>query len=225
MAEAPNAVRELADDATSRKRFLRQAGGGGVAASLAVFIAACGGDSKSSSKAAATSTPTMSAKSGTEQFGQGDLGIANYALTLEYLEADFYSKVSNSGMLKGKLADLAMRFGNEEQAHVDALIALIKKAGGKPAVAPKTNFPLDDEKSILKLAATVENLGARAYLGQAAHIQDKEILAAALSIHSVEARHAAVLNLATGAKPAPDAFAKPVTADEVLKTVKPFLAT
>jgi len=225
MAEAPNAVRELAEDATSRKRFLRQAGGGGIAASLAVFIAACGGDSKSSSKAAATSTPTMSAKSGTEQFGAGDLGIANYALTLEYLEADFYGKVSNSGMLKGKLADLARRFGNEEQAHVDALIALIKKAGGKPAVAPKTTFPLDDEKSILKLAATVENLGARAYLGQAGHIQDKEILAAALSIHSVEARHAAVLNLATGAKPAPDAFATPVTADEVLKTVKPFLAT
>ncbi len=226
MAEAPNAVRELAEDATSRKRFLRQAGGGGVAASLAVFIAACGGDSKSSSKAAATSTPMAApVKSGTEQFGQGDLGIANYALTLEYLETDFYAKVNNSGMLKGKAADLAKRFGNEEQAHVDALIALIKKVGGKPAVAPKTTFPLDDEKSILKLAATVENLGARAYLGQAAHIQDKEILAAALSIHSVEARHAAVLNLATGAKPAPDAFAMPVTADEVLKTVKPFLAT
>ena len=116
MAEAPNAVQELAQDATSRKRFLRQAGGGGVAASLAVFIAACGGDSKSPSKAAATATPTMSAKSGTEQFGQGDLGIANYALTLEYLETDFYAKVNNSGMLKGKVADLAKRFGNEEQA-------------------------------------------------------------------------------------------------------------
>ena len=70
-------------------------------------------------------------------------------------------------------------------------------------MTPKTTFPLDDEKSILKLAATVENLGADAYLGQAGNIQDKEILAAALSIHSVEARHASVLNLATGAKPAP----------------------
>ena len=46
MAEAPNAVRELAEDATSRKRVPRQAGGGGVAASLAVFIAACGGELK-----------------------------------------------------------------------------------------------------------------------------------------------------------------------------------
>ena len=227
MAEAPTAVRELAQDATSRKRFLRQAGGTGVAASLAAFIAACGSDSKSSSSSspAATAAPMASSRSGTEQFGDGDLGIANYALTLEYLEADFYAKVANSGMLKGKLLATARAFGNEEQAHVDALIALIKKAGGTPAKAPKTNFPLDNEKSILKLAATVENLGARAYLGQAGNIKDKEILAAALSIHSVEARHAAVLNLATNAKPATGPFASPASADEVLKTVKPFLAT
>jgi rubrerythrin len=227
MPEAPNAVRELAADATSRKKFLRQAGGGGVAASLAAFIAACGGDSSSSSSSKATPAATAMAtgKSGTEQFGAGDLGIANYALTLEYLEADFYSKVGNSGMLKGKLADTARRFGSEEQAHVDALIALIKKAGGKPASKPKANFPLDNEQAILKLAATVENLGARAYLGQAGHIQDKEILAAALSIHTVEARHAAILNLATKAKPAAGAFAQPASADEVLKAIKPFLAT
>ena len=104
MAEAPNAVRELAEDATSRKRFLRQAGGGGVAASLAVFIAACGGDSKSSSKAAATAHAHDERQERHRAVRQGDLGIANYALTLEYLETDFYAKVANSGMLKGKVA-------------------------------------------------------------------------------------------------------------------------
>ncbi len=226
MPDAPNAVRELAEDATSRKRFLRQAGGGGVAASLAVFIAACGSDDSSSTKAKATSTPmAASGKTGTEQFGAGDLGIANYALTLEYLETQFYNDAAASGMLKGKVLELAKGFGAEEQEHIDALIALIKKSGGKPADKPKATFPLDSEKEILALAATVENLGANAYLGQAGNIQDKEILAAALAIHSVEARHAAVLNLATGAKPAPGAFAKPATAGEVLKSVKPFLAT
>jgi rubrerythrin len=226
MAAAPNAVRELAEDATSRKKFLRQAGGAGIAGSLAAVIAACGGtDSSMKATPAATATPMASAKSGTEQFGAGDLGIANYALTLEYLEADFYAKVANSGMLKGKVADVARQFGDEEQQHVDALIQMIKQAGGTPATRPKTTFPLDDEQAILKLAATVENLGARAYLGQAPHIKDKEILAAALAIHSVEARHAAVLNLATNAKPAAGPFAQPVGADEVLKTVKPFLAT
>jgi rubrerythrin len=227
MPEAPNAVRELAEDATSRKRFLRQAGGGGVAASLALFVAACGGDdSSSSSKAKSTSTPmAASGKTGTEQFGVGDLGIANYALTLEYLETQFYNDAAESGMLKGKVLELAKGFGAEEQEHIDALVALIKKAGGKPADKPMATFPLDSEKAILELAATVENLGANAYLGQAGNIQDKEILAAALSIHSVEARHAAVLNLATKAKPAAGAFAKPATADEVLKSVKPFLAS
>jgi rubrerythrin len=222
MPEAPNAARALAEDATSRKKFLRQAGGTGVAASLAAFIAACGDDSSSStSKPTATATP---AKTGTEQFGKGDLGIANYALTLEYLETEFYAKAAESGMLKGKVLETAKAFGEEEQAHVDALIALIEKAGGTPAKKPAATFPLDSEKAILDLAATVENLGANAYLGQAGNIQDKEILAAALSIHSVEARHASVLNLATGANPVQSAFAEPATADEVLKAVKPFLA-
>ncbi len=227
MPEAPNAVRELASDPTSRKKFLRMAGGTGVAASFAAFVAACGGDEKTTSGSTMTkptSTP-MASTSGTEQFGKGDLGIANYALTLEYLEAQFYSDAAASGMLKGKILELAKSFGANEQEHVDALIAMVKKAGGKPAPKPMAKFPLDSEKSILGLAATVENLGANAYLGQAGNIQDKEILAAALSIHSVEARHAAVLNLATKAAPAPGAFAKPATADEVLKSVKPFLVS
>ena len=227
MPEAPNAVRELASDTSSRKKFLRQAGGTGVAASLAALISACGGD-KSSSSASSMATPAstpMASTSGTDQFGKGDLGIANYALTLEYLEAQFYNDAAASGMLKGKVLDLAKGFGAEEQEHVDALIALIKKAGGKPADKPKATFPLDSAKSILALAATVENLGANAYLGQAGNIQDKEILAAALSIHSVEARHASVLNLATKAAPASGAFAKPATAAEVLESVKPFLVS
>jgi rubrerythrin len=226
MPEAPNAVRELASDPTSRKTFLRMAGGTGVAASFAAFVAACGDDKSSSSASSKTPTSTpMASTTGTEQFGKGDLGIANYALTLEYLEAQFYSDAAASGMLKGKVLELAKGFGAEEQEHVDALIALIKKAGGKPADKPKAKFPLDSEKSILDLAATVENLGANAYLGQAGNIQDKDILAAALSIHSVEARHAAVLNLATKAPVSSGAFAKPATADEVLKSVKPFLVS
>jgi rubrerythrin len=227
MPEGPNAVPELASDPTSRKKFLRMAGGTGVAASFAAFVAACG-DDKSSSGSSSTKTPTstpMASTSGTEQFGKGDLGIANYALTLEYLETQFYDDAAKSGMLKGKILDLAKSFADEEQAHIDALIGLIKKAGGKPADKPMAKFPLDSEKSILDLAATVENLGANAYLGQAGNIQDKEILAAALSIHSVEARHAAVLNLATKAAPTSGAFAKPATAAEVLKSVKPFLVS
>ena len=104
----------------------------------------------------------------------------------------------------------------------------MKQLGGTPAAKPKTNF--DDvlaggEKKILETAATVENLGAAAYLGQAPRIKSKEVLAAALSIHTVEGRHAAVLNSAIGKTIVPDgAFAKPADMATVLKAVKPFIA-
>jgi rubrerythrin len=96
---------------------------------------------------------------------------------------------------------------------------------GKPAERPEAKFPLENEEQILKLAATVEDLGANAYLGQAAFIKDPEILAAALSIHSVEARHAAALAEVTGAKPSPTAYAEPADAETVLAAIKPFLAS
>ncbi len=78
---------------------------------------------------------------------------------------------------------------------------------------------------VLETAAAVENLGAAAYLGQAGRIESKEILAAALAIHSVEGRHAAALNSVVGKTIVPDgAFAKPASMEEVLPKVKPFLA-
>ena len=157
-------------------------------------------------------------------FGKGDLGILGYALTLEYLETQFYADAAKSGKLRGKVLAVAKQFGGEESEHVKALEATIKKLGGKLPAKPKAKFPLKDQKSILKLAATVENLGANAYLGQAGNIENKEVLAAALSIHTVEARHASVLNTVIGMDITPDgAFSKPATADEVLKAVKPFL--
>ncbi len=143
------------------------------------------------------------------QFGEGDLGIVNYALTLEYLEAAFYDEVAKSGLFKGDDLALIEQIGQAEQEHVDALVATAKQLGGEPAAEPKATFPLDDAMSVLKLAAEVENLGAAAYLGQAANIESPDILAAALAIHSVEGRHAAVLNTLIGEEPTPDgAFAQ-----------------
>ena len=227
-----SALEELDRDPSSRKRFLTAVGGTGAVAAFGVFLAACGGSSKSSSSstgagAATSTTPTGGGStSGTEMFGKGDLGIVGYALTLEYLEADFYKQAAASGKLKGDALSLAKSFGEEELEHVTALEGTLKKLGGKLPAKPKGKFPLDSQDAIVKLAATVENLGASAYLGQAALIQDKEILAAALSIHSIEARHAAVLNTVLGKDITPDgAFAAPADATEVLKMVKPFIAS
>jgi hypothetical protein len=193
--------------------------GAGGAGALALFVAACGSKSKSGSS-------TSSSAGGSKSTGSpgGDLKIVNYALTLEYLETAFYKDVISSGLFKGKQLDTIKMFGDQEAQHVAALEATVKKLGGTPAAKPKTKFPLDSASSVLKLAATVENLGAAAYLGQAGNIQNKEVLAAALSIHTVEARHASVLNTLLGKSVQPDgAFAKPASMAQVLPKVKPFI--
>jgi hypothetical protein len=218
VANKPSALERVTSDPVSRRKLLAVTGG---STALAAFLAACGSDS--------SSTTTMGGnggggKTGTEQFGKGDIGILNYALTLEYLETAFYADVVKSGLFKGSDLATIRKFGSEEAEHVTALTGFVKQMGGKPATKPKTEFPLKSAKSVLELAATVENLGAAAYLGQAANIKGASVLAAALSIHSVEGRHAAALNTLLGESITPDgAFAKPAGADEVLKSVEPFI--
>src|SRR3954468_15010105 len=202
----------------SRRKFLA-VGGGSTA--LAAFLAACGSDDSTTTT---TSSMPAGGSSETAQFGKGDIGILNYALTLEYLETAFYADVVKSGLFKG--ADLATikKFGEEEAEHVSALTAAVKGLGGKPAPEPKTEFPLKNAKSVLELAGTVENLGAAAYLGQAPNIESPEVLASALAIHSVEGRHAATLNTLLGESITPDgAFAVPADVQTVLKSVDPFI--
>jgi rubrerythrin len=212
-------------DAVSRRKFIAVGGG----TSLAAFLAACGGGGDTTTMMSNTtekeSEPVESGKgSETEQFGKGDIGILNYALTLEYLESAFYKDVVKSGLFKGEELAVLKKFGAEEQQHVEALSGTVKKLGGKPAPMPKTEFPLKNAKSVAELAGTVENLGAAAYLGQAANIKSPEVLAAALSIHTVEARHAATLNTLLKLSITPDgAFGKPADVATVLKSVEPFI--
>jgi hypothetical protein len=224
--QARSAIEELDRDPASRAKFLKALGSTGAVAAFGAVLAACGSDNKKSSSNTNTTSTTASASSPTDMFGKGDLGIVGYALTLEYLEAEFYKKAAASGKLSGKVLDVAKQFGHEEAQHVQALEGALKKAGGKLPAKPQGKFPLKDQKSILKLAATVENLGSAAYLGQAGRIQDKEILAAALAIHAVEGRHASILNMVTGQDITPDgAFAVPADAQTVLAKVKPFIAS
>lgn len=220
-----SALRDLERDPASRKKFLKIVGAGGAGA-LALLLAACGDDEQMGSGTAGDQTTGGGPSSAASQFGSGDVGIAKYALTLEYLEADFYRQAAGSGMLKGQALELGKQFGEHEQEHVDALESMLKKLGQSLPEKPTGKFPLASQKSILTLAATVENLGAAAYLGQADKIKDPEVLAAALAIHSVEARHASALNRALGKPATPDGgFAKPASMDEVLKQVKPYIAS
>jgi Ferritin-like domain len=215
-----SALAKIGRDPVSRRRFLALGGASGGAGML---LAACGSDGDSSSTVATTSS--VAPDQALAQFGKGDLGIVNYALTLEYLESAFYADVVRSGLFKGQDLALIKSIGSNEDQHVQALEGTAKKLGAKPAPKPKAQFPIQSADQVLKLAATVENLGAAAYLGQAGAIESPDILAAALAIHSVEGRHASALNTLTGQPFTPDgAFAAPQTASEVLDQVKPFIA-
>jgi hypothetical protein len=225
-------VQELARDDLGRKKFLKMAGktmgAGAAATSLAAFIAACGGSSSSSSSSSSASgtsaTAPVPARSNPSSKATGDLAIVNYALTLEYLESQFYAKVVRSGLFHGATLSLLKSFGEDENEHVMALKGVAKSLG-TPAAVPVGKFPLTSAAAVTKLAGAIENLGASAYLGQAANIKSKEILAAALSIHTIEARHAATFNTLLKLSPTPDgAFAKPMSMAAVLAVVKPFVA-
>jgi rubrerythrin len=224
-SEIKDVVQEAAHDATealegdTRLGFLKKAGlaGGGLVGGGALLSAL----TPAAAMAAGKGRPPAS-------FGKGDIGILNYALTLEYLESAFYNEATANNKKKTFLK------GAEEQAFLkrvtadeNAHVAFLKKALGSKAVkAPKVDFGATtaSASAFLKTAVALENTGVGAYSGQALNIVIPAYAAAALSIWSVEARHASVAGLLlkpTSKSLSPDgAFDQPKTAAQVLKAVE-----
>lgn len=136
--------------------------------------------------------------------------ILNFALTLEYLEAEFYNTALDAASpVSAMLTDAAKGALQTIAAHENAHVALLKGALGGDAIAKPTfdftagngsgNGPLSGDNSpfknyavLLAVAQTYEDTGVRAYKGQAEGlISNNDVLTIALQIHSVEARHAA----------------------------------
>ena len=155
-----------------------------------------------------------------------DIGILNYALTLEYLEADFYTQGLDANILSGRDKALVTPIKAHEQAHVAALSQTITDLGGDPVKKPKFKYPGATFKSkagFLKTASVFEELGVTAYHGQVTKIKNADLLAAAASIAGVESRHAAILADLTGKNPVPAPVEKTADMATVLKAAKPFL--
>jgi rubrerythrin len=160
------------------------------------------------------------------QSGGGDVDILNFALTLEYLETDFYTRAAKQVKgLSSYESRLTRELRDNEAAHVDALVATIKKLGGKPAAKPTFDFggAFGSRAAYLKTANTLEDTGVSAYNGAAPMISSVEVLSAAGSIVQVEARHAAMIRLVREKAPAPVAFDKASAMDTVMAAVKPFI--
>ena len=186
--DADGAIRETAEAAAgdTRAGFLAKAGmfGGGAFGGAALLL--------NPATAAAQTT-------------KSDVAILNFALTLEYLEAEFYTEAEEMLNLNGELALFTKVVAAHERAHVRALKAVL---GSRAVKKPRFNFRGTTE-SVSKYRATaqvLEDTGVRAYKGQAPRIKSDAILAAALAIHSVEARHASWIRDLNGNSPAPNAF-------------------
>jgi len=152
----------------------------------------------------------------------GDVNILNFALTLEYLEAEFYRRALELD-LSPDVRALAATLGTHERDHVAALRETIDAADGTATEKPKVSFPIKDERSFLELAQTLEETGLSAYNGAATSIESREVLAAAGQIAQIEARHAADIRIARGVTPAPKVFDDSLQMEQVLEAVQPFL--
>jgi len=152
------------------------------------------------------------------QLSKTDTDVLNYALSLEYLQAAFYTESERAGALKGKAKQAATTVGAVERAHVKAFRDLLgKKAVGKP----QFDFQgvTEDQEKFLKTAVAFEDLAVAAYKGQARRLKSKAVLTSALGIHTVEARHAAWMRYLNGNVPATAAFDRPLTRPAINKIV------
>lgn len=195
---------------TSRRRFLEFAGVSGITVAA---MAACKSDSTApSSSGALVSLPLAS-----------DTDVLRFALFLELLEADFYTKAVASGALTGAVASLAASVKAHETTHVATLqSALGAKAFGMADVAFDFGAAFATQASFLATAQTLEETGVSAYLGALGAIQSRPLRVTAGSIFTIEARHAAAFRAMnnSAAGPVPAAFEAPRTPEQVVAVVK-----
>ncbi len=224
--------------------------------------------------AAAVAAPALMATALSSAYGQSGLpavvvNVLNFALTLEYLEEEFYIRGTNTpGLIPSQFSMVFAQIRKHEEAHVRLLRSVLgSQAVSKPAFDYTAKGMFNDVFTNFQTYAAVsqafEDTGVRAYAGQATNLKSAPaILEAALNIHSVEARHAARIRQLRGFKgyitksdatglPAAiyagndvvnqlgidlngiagksfdaitESFDEPLTMDQVLAIVRPFLA-
>lgn len=228
-------LRQAADDAGAwdpsgtRRQLLQRAGIGGAAifgvgallSPLDAFASATAGQ-----KGAYSTSGSRSIRRGKPS--ANDVKIGNYALTLEYLEAAFYAAADKAGYPDPDIAAAAKTIAAHEKAHVEALRGVLGKAAVK---APTVNTDtvgklLADQNTFIKTAASIEPVGTAAYAGAGPYLNNLGIVKAALSIHSVEANHAAYTaalvkfkGIDASADPIPNAFNPAYSFKKTIKIV------
>ena len=180
------------NDATSRREFLRLVGIAGAIAALPGLLVACGSD-------AATAPQNGIAASGGPlliDFAQGDTAILQFALVLEQLEAEFYTRVVDAyGTSNIPAAEQAVLtdIRNHEVAHREFLESVLGADGAPTATPTFSGIDFADRTAVLTAAKGFEDLGVAAYNGVVQYLTTAENVLGVAKIVSVEARHAATI--------------------------------
>ncbi len=167
--------------------------------------------------------------------GLTDVKLLNYALTLERLEYEFYRRhlarfsereIESAAIfngfgskVRGQIYENFVRIRNHEKTHVQTLISVIRKLGGKPVPECEYDFGVSGVTDFVRTARVLEDTGVMAYDGAIAYIDRPGLQTAGATIATVEARHASYLRLLNGEVPFPSAFDEPKAPQEVCQLV------
>jgi len=165
-----------------------------------------------------------------------DILVMQFAHVLELLETDFYQKALAKFVAKDftdagiAVPEVAIQNFQDifahEGAHTKFLEAALLAVGAQPVQGCTFNFDsvLTDVATMAAVARVVEAVGVGAYLGGSVLVDDKNVLAAAASILTIEARHQSFLNTLSGGSAVPQAFDVSLTPSEVLALAGPFIS-
>ena len=199
--DVDGALQETAADAFpgTRAAFLRRSLGALAAAGMGGLFAAEAG-----------AAPIAVSKN--------DIAILRFDLVLEYLQAGFYTEAERLGKLTPKTLGWARVVGAHERAHVQALKGLL---GRNVVPSPAFNYRgiTSDEPAFIKTAVAFEDLTAALLKWQAPRLDSRSIVAAAVTLHSVETRHAAWIRHLIGLEPASAAFDKPASQKQMARLI------
>lgn len=196
------ALRETAADAfpLTRGELFRQGATAAVAGALGYFGASVGEADAALAKTA------------------NDIAILRFDQALEYLQAGLYTEAERLGALKPETLGWARIVGSHERAHLRAIEKLL---GPKAVKNPGFDYGsvTSDEAAFLKTAVAFEDLTAALLKWQAPRLDSRAIVAAAVSLHSVETRHAAWIRHLVGLQPATTAFDKPASQHKMAQLI------
>jgi hypothetical protein len=193
--------------APGRRSFFKL---GGATILGAAVLAACG-DTDDDDAGASGDGSTSSTMGGG---GDMDLALARTAASLEQLAVDTYQTGIDSGLVTTMaIAEAATLFQAHHQEHLDALNAVITDAGGEAVTDPNEAVfkalvepavtAAKAEADIVKIAFDLENAAAQTYVFAAGELGTPTLRSTIMTIGGIEARHAAILQVAAqGAKPA-----------------------